>query len=195
MKRVVTHIGLSILLGTFCICYADNEKKGGTQDKGEQATVEKGSADKKSKKSLSPVAKALSKLHCFNGKPMKDAKYYVYLQSASWCGPCREEMPKIVEAYKEMKAAGIEIILVGRDYSAKEAKDYLKMFKAKFPGFFSDKKDKIELPGFTLSGSVPHATFVDAEGNVLKDGHGSITLQWKEIIPADTAEQPDSGEE
>ena len=37
------------------------------------------------------------------GQPMADAQYYIYIYSASWCGPCKALMPEIVKEYKKMK--------------------------------------------------------------------------------------------
>lgn len=46
---------------------------------------------------------------------------YVFVDFwASWCGPCRQEMPNVVEAYAKYKDKGLEIIGVSFD-SKKEA--------------------------------------------------------------------------
>lgn len=37
---------------------------------------------------------------------------------ASWCGPCRREMPTIVRAYELYKDKGLEIVGVSQDYTA-----------------------------------------------------------------------------
>lgn len=147
-----------------------------------QEDAEKPIATKTPKKNeVSEVAKAFKKAHPVQqGKINTNAKCYIYLQSASWCPPCRAEMPKIVEAYKEMKDNGVEIILCGCDHDKKGVKGYIKEFKIPFPAVLADKK--LRLPGFKLSNSVPHATYVDKDGKVLKDGHGSITLDWASII-------------
>ena len=34
---------------------------------------------------------------------------------ASWCGPCRAEMPHVVQAYKDFHAKGLEIVGVSLD--------------------------------------------------------------------------------
>ena len=130
----------------------------------------------------SPVAAALAKYTAFNGVPAADARYYSYLESASWCGPCRAEMPHIAKAYADMRAAGVELILIGRDSTPQAAQKYLTTFKATFPGIFGQEVDQDSLPGFTAANYVPHAIIVDAQGNTIKDGHGSIALKWKEII-------------
>ena len=130
----------------------------------------------------SPVAAALANLKTFNGTPSADAKYYIFLESASWCPPCRKEMPHIVKAYPEMKENQVELVLIGADGSPQKAEEYLKTYNATFPGVFGRDPGVANLPGFKSANYVPHAVIVDSNGNVLADGHGSITLKWKEII-------------
>lgn len=138
----------------------------------------------KTEKKTSPVGKAVGKLKTFNGKPSKKALVYIYLQSASWCSPCNQEMPGVVEAYKEMKKDGrAEIILVGHDSTEDAAKKFLKKYKAKFAGVLSSNKKVADLPGFTLADGIPNAIMVDAEGNVLASGFPSgIIPQWKQAV-------------
>ena len=41
---------------------------------------------------------------------------------ATWCGPCRAEMPALDAFYKAHKASGLEIIAVSQDDKAQDAK-------------------------------------------------------------------------
>lgn len=128
------------------------------------------------------VAEVLEKLETFNAEPNLEADYYVYLESASWCGPCCREMPKIVKAYAAMKKAGIEILLIGADRTPEDAQKYLEKFGAKFPGVHRKDEGVNELPGYTPAQGIPTATFVSADGEVLQRDHGSIIMNWKKII-------------
>lgn len=138
-----------------------------------------------------PVMTGFKKLKSFNGKPSPKAKYYFYLCSASWCGPCQKEMPELVEAHKKMKKDGrCEIILVGYDKTLDAAKAYLKSHKAKFAGVWGEDKNIKELPGYQPVQGIPYAILVDRSGKVLTVNHASMIKDWKEIADrADADEQ------
>ena len=125
------------------------------------------------------VHAAIAKTKFFNGKPSKKADYYIYLHSASWCGPCKALMPDIIKEYKKMKRKGVEIILLGHDKTEDAAKAYLKGYKAKFAGLLDDSQDARSLPGYTAASGIPAATIVDKNGKVVTSGHGKLVLEWK----------------
>lgn len=126
------------------------------------------------------VAAALKKVDFVSGKPSSKARYYVFLHSASWCGPCRAVMPKIVAEYKKLKGKKVEIILVSGDKTEDAAKAYAKEYKVKFP--VAMPASMLRVPGYKSAPSYPHATVVDRYGNELKDGHGSILLDLDDTI-------------
>lgn len=129
-----------------------------------------------------PVAKALAELDTLNATPNYKAKYYIYLQSASWCGPCCEELPKIVKLYPAMKKKKVELILVGHDHGNEKVLAFLKSFKAGFPGIYKSAEGVKDLPGLTLTDFVPSAIVVDDKGRVLHKGEGSDVLHWETLI-------------
>lgn len=45
---------------------------------------------------------------------------------ASWCGPCRREMPNLVEAYAQYKGKNFEIVGVSLDQDAAAWKESIK---------------------------------------------------------------------
>lgn len=193
MKKYTSFLLMLLLMlavGGAQLSYAQDESDNDTTE----SPTEK--PKKKAKKGISPVMQALKKAHTFNGKPNKKAKYFIYLQSASWCGPCREEMPKIVDAYKNMKKAGVEIILFSHDKEEADAKGYVKEFKVKFPVTLRHQGGLLKVPGFTEASGIPHATIVDEDGKVLADGHGSIIEQWEQVVrKAEEAKAASEGEE
>lgn len=128
------------------------------------------------------VPEALESMVTINGKPSTDAQYYIYLQSASWCPPCRKEMPEIVKAYPEMKKNGVELILIGCDENLPGTQRYLEEFSAGFPAVHYTDEDLRTLPGFSPATGIPDATFVDRQGHVLLRGSGALIKDWKRIF-------------
>ncbi len=124
------------------------------------------------------VHAALENIKPLAGDINTKADYYIYLQSASWCGPCVALMPDVVKEYKKFKRKDIELILVSADKTEEAAVDYVKKYKAKFPMVMSSTG----LVGFAGGGGIPNATIVDADGNLIKKGNGRIILEWKDII-------------
>lgn len=151
---------------------------------------------KKAKKEIPAVAKVLKKAKFFNGRPNAKAKYYIYLQSASWCGICRKEMPHIVKEYKAMKKKGVEIIFCSWDKTQDDAKLFIKEFGMRFPAIMdTDDKKRIELPGYERGPGVPWAVVVDAQGNMLRSGQASLVNNWGKIVRQAEEKAAESTEE
>lgn len=130
-----------------------------------------------------PVLTGFKKLKSFNGKPSPKAKYYFYLCSASWCGPCQKEMPEIVAAHKKMKKDGrCDIILIGHDKTLEDAKAYLKSHKAKFAGVWCKDEKIDELPGNQPVPGIPYTILVDRSGKTIFVQHASVIKDWKSVI-------------
>lgn len=143
-------------------------------------TATKKKATKKKRKQVSPVHQALSKVSSINGKINKKAEFYFFLQSASWCGFCRKEMPDIVKAYRKMKKEGVEILLFSHDKTEDAAKGFIKEFNMKFP-VTMNLGDNV--PGFQRSGGIPSLIIVDEYGNAVGGGHPKMLMpQWENII-------------
>lgn len=176
--RMSKWVALAVAL--VCCCPAPAQDDGDAADDTPQQTTK--SDTKKVPKNLKPVAKAIAEMEPFNAEPNYKAKYYIYLESASWCGPCCKEMPKIVEAYPAMKKKKVEILLVGADHTTQAAEAYLKKFKAEFPGVWGGDRRVQSLPGYTRSRFVPAATFVDEKGKVIASGGGALVEKWEEVI-------------
>ncbi len=120
-------------------------------------------------------------LKTVSGKVNPDAKFYIYLQTASWCPPCRKEMPHFVKMYPEMKEMGVEVILLSADKTPELGVKFVTDNKGDFPVVMNDEESAQKLPHYTRGGFIPRATFVDASGNLLKADSAGIIYQWKKI--------------
>ena len=154
------------------------KKKGG---KKREKKEKKAKGEKPAKAELSAVGKALKDVKFVGGKKVDtQATHYIYLVSASWCGPCNAEMPKVVEQYKEMSKCGVELILVSGDHNPSQATGFMKKYGADFPCAMGDTERK-KLPGWEDNRSIPFAIIVDAEGNKLTSGNAAPVINnWRQ---------------
>ena len=86
---------------------------------------------------------------------------------ASWCGPCRAEMPNVVAAYKKYQAKGFGIVGVSLDRDAEAWKKAIKDLNITWPQM-SDLK-AWDCEGAKLYGvrSIPATVLVDQEGTII----------------------------
>ena len=147
----------------------------------DNADEESAQSDSDEKPDPDAVANALKEVKFISGKPTNNAKYYVFLHSASWCPPCCELTPHIVEKYKKLKRKKVEIILISGDHTEEEAKDYVKKYKINFPAT-TEYMGIGDVPGYRSTTSYPHAIVVDKTGRVIAEGHGCIILDLENIL-------------
>lgn len=128
------------------------------------------------------VGEALSKIKFVHGTPKTDADYYIYLYSASWCGPCRKIMPAIIKEYEAIKKDGrVELILIGADSGELLVKKYAEKYNMPFAATWVSLPGVVTLPGNQQPRGIPAAIIVDKSGKVLQQGFGGIILSWKQF--------------
>lgn len=86
---------------------------------------------------------------------------------ASWCGPCRQEMPNVVAAYEKYKAKGLEIVGVSLDSNAESWKKALKDMNMTWAQMSDLKGWQSE--GAALYGvrSIPSTVLIDQQGKIV----------------------------
>ena len=170
------------------VAYAqsDDAKPAKTAKSG-KSSKKKGKKKKKKKAPLGAVGEAMAKLQdkaLTDAKPATDAEFYIYLVSASWCGPCNQEMPHVVEAYKKMRETNrVELILLSADSTPEAAKGFVEKYNGTFPVVMG-KECSSTLPGFSNPSGIPHCIYVDKDGKVIQQGHGHLVMQWEQFTKA-----------
>jgi peroxiredoxin len=82
---------------------------------------------------------------------------------ASWCGPCRQEMPLLENIYKKYNKLGFTLLGVNVEPDSKAADDWLKQTPVSFPILY-DKESKVSKM-YDVSG-MPSTVIIDRKGNV-----------------------------
>jgi thiol-disulfide isomerase/thioredoxin len=100
---------------------------------------------------------------------------------ATWCEPCREEMPDLVRAYRAHKGDGVRLVLVSADDEdgRAEAEKFLAAQGVDFDSFLKVGDDMTFINGIDprWTGALP-ATFVfDERGRIVQFWPRQITHQ------------------
>jgi peroxiredoxin len=82
---------------------------------------------------------------------------------ASWCGPCRQEMPHLSRLYDKYKSAGFVLLAVNIDDDAKVGANTAARWGLKFPVLLDTDKSVSRL--YAL-GSMPATVLLDRDGKV-----------------------------
>ena len=98
---------------------------------------------------------------------------------ASWCGPCRREMPNLVEAYAQYKNKGFEIVGVSLDQSGEAWKDAIQKLNITWPQMSDLKYWNCEGAQLYAVSSIPHTVLIDGEGTIIARGLHGEGLQEK----------------
>jgi peroxiredoxin len=82
---------------------------------------------------------------------------------ATWCGPCRHEIPDFIEFYKENKDNGAVILGVSVDKSANKVRDFMDEYKINYPiAMATDNIVKDYRPGKFI----PTTIIIDTKGMI-----------------------------
>ena len=98
---------------------------------------------------------------------------------ASWCGPCRREMPNLVEAYAKYKNKNFEIVGVSLDQSGDAWKEAIGKLNITWPQMSDLKYWNSEGAKLYAVSSIPHTVLIDGEGTIIARGLHGDELQQK----------------
>lgn len=111
---------------------------------------------------------------------------------ASWCEPCRKEMPEIVRAYDERRDDGLVVVAVDLQESVEDIREFAADFGMEFP-IVIDRRGQVA-SAWRIGGSIqglPSSYFIDAQGIVQARVFGPMNEErlkeeLEKILPSST---------
>jgi peroxiredoxin len=190
MKKTLIALGLLILIGgsTYTVYNynkslskspsAINTKQSNTSTENQtQVSNSTSSANKAIAQNLK--IKAIDfKLKDLNGKEVSLSDFKgkkVFLNFwASWCPPCKAEMPEMEKLYEETKASDLVILAVDLGEDKSTVQKFIRDNKYNF-SVLQDSDNSVAKKYQVTS--IPTSYFIDKEGNIVAKHIGSMTLE------------------
>jgi thiol-disulfide isomerase/thioredoxin len=93
---------------------------------------------------------------------------------ATWCIPCRDEMPMFVEVEKQWASKGVVFIAASLDdrKTEKNIPEFIQKYKIDFPVWTGTTGD--DLARLKMGEAVPDTAFIDEDGVILARVQGEI---------------------
>jgi len=85
---------------------------------------------------------------------------------ATWCAPCRQEMPNVIKVYDKYNKKGFEIVGISLDRSRDDFDRYVKKNEMAWPQFFDGKFWQNEVATLYGIKSIPATYLIDKKGNI-----------------------------
>jgi thiol-disulfide isomerase/thioredoxin len=120
------------------------------------------------------------KLASFKGKPI------VLNFWATWCGPCRAEIPSLVELNTQYGQEGKDVVILGIsvDDPVEKLKPYATQMKMNYPVLVGAGRDDVQ-DAFGPLWGIPVTVFIDRDGKIAKKHSGIASKeQFEQEIKA-----------
>ncbi|HLP01411.1 MAG TPA: TlpA disulfide reductase family protein [Opitutaceae bacterium] len=101
---------------------------------------------------------------------------------ATWCPPCREEIPNVLAAYEKYHAKGFEVVAVSLDRDEAELKKFIEEKKMVWPQIFEGASEIAEKFGVE---AIPTTYLVGADGKIVaRDLRGEDLAKHLDVLLA-----------
>ena len=85
---------------------------------------------------------------------------------ATWCGPCREEIPHLNRLYSELRGRGLEIVGISMDTDGPElVKNFARELRVEYPIVMGNENVVEDFGGIF---GLPTTFIIDRKGNIVK---------------------------
>jgi len=94
---------------------------------------------------------------------------------ATWCGPCRMEIPEFNELYKSYHEKGLEILGISVSDNKKQLKNFTKSFAVDYPLLYGSARDMNNImKDYGGVYAVPSSFLIGKEGSIIWSYPGAI---------------------
>ena len=115
-------------------------------------------------------------LRTVNGQTVKLSDYAgkVVLVNlwATWCGPCRNEVPELVKLHKEFQSRGVEMVGLTNDGDPRETSESVKSFVREFQVDYhigwASSEVQIAFMQMTGRDAIPQSFIISRDGRILR---------------------------
>jgi len=84
---------------------------------------------------------------------------------ATWCGPCRAEIPGFMEVYEKYKSKGLEIVGISLDQGGwNDVKPFVKKFNISYPVVLGNERVAEQYGNID---AIPTTFIIDKDGNIV----------------------------
>lgn len=118
---------------------------------------------------LSTIEGEKRNLHDLRGEPVM-LNFW-----ASWCGPCRAEMPDMEKFYKDKDMEIFSVNLTNEESSKSNAETFIKDYKLTFPIMFDEDGDVANLYNLI---TIPETYIIDEDGRVFYKVRGPMNYDF-----------------
>ncbi|MEI8342413.1 MAG: TlpA disulfide reductase family protein [Verrucomicrobiota bacterium] len=102
---------------------------------------------------------------------------------ATWCPPCRAEVPHVVEAYKKLHDKGFEIIGISLDQNKEAVVEFVKKNDMTWPQYFDGKGWDNAISKKNGIDSIPAMWLIDKQGKlVTTDAREDLAGQVEKLL-------------
>ncbi|HKP68161.1 MAG TPA: TlpA disulfide reductase family protein [Pyrinomonadaceae bacterium] len=194
-SSLVLFVALAIVFSSLTGCSSSVES--GNKPGGETAKNASANSEKKPERGAQLAAAVVeSEIKNIDGTTFKvpDKKGKVILLNlwATWCGPCRAEMPSLVRMQDKHRDAGLEIIgLNTDDETLEDINGFVANMKLNYTQAWADTKLQAALVKITEFPGIPQSFLIDRDGKlrgVFKGGGKAEVAKMEELVDIVVAE-------
>ncbi len=177
MKKTV-YLITSILFTFFVINASDSLKTTVTQDRVDKVRE---LLDRDSNKDINLAPEISLNSHTDSLFTLSDFRGKVVLLNfwATWCGPCRMEIPEFNELYEKYHKIGFEIMGISLSDTKKQLTDFAKTYGVRYPLLYGTEKE-IDAISMSYGGipAVPWSILINKKGEIVRIYPGAILKEY-----------------